>query len=170
MSDLHDLWQDLFSTKISPLEEDLMRGISEHIDEKDPVILLAAVLVHMLTKVLLQDPASPFRIASRLGKAMEELEASLISLRTHASGVEQYVKDLRGDANLTLHALEQAREYAKEGRKKPAPILKLDPEPGSAAWRYTLSPNALGRVTTSAFLASFFGSGLMTAAILLLLR
>ena len=102
MSDLHDLWQDLFSTKISPLEEDLMRGISEHIDEKDPVILLAAVLVHMLTKVLLQDPASPFRIASRLGKAMEELEASLISLRTHASGVEQYVKDLMVENQLNL--------------------------------------------------------------------
>lgn len=170
MSDLHDLWQDLFSTRISPLEEDVMRGISEHIDEKDPVILLAAVLVHMLTKVLLQDPASPFRIASRLGKAMEELEASLISLRMHAEAVEVYVKDLRSDANLTLYALQEAREYTKEGRKKPAPILKLDPEPGSAAWRYTLSPNALSRVTTSSFLASFCGSGLVAAVILLLIR
>jgi len=168
MSALHDLWQDLFATEISPLEEDLMRGVSEHIDENDPVIVLAAVLVHMLTKVLLQDPASPFRIASSLGKAMEELEAGLVSLRMHAEAVELYVKDLRSDANLTLHALEQAREYAKEGRKKPAPILKLDPEPGSAAWRYTLSPNALGRVTTSSFFASFCGSGLVAAVILLL--
>ena len=170
MSDLNNLWHDLFSTKISPLEEDLMQGISEHIDENDPVILLAAVLVHMLTKVLLQDPASPFRIASRLGKAMEELEAGLISLRMHAEAVETYVKELRSDANLTLYALQQAREYAKEGRKKPAPILKLDPEPGSAAWRYTLSPNALGRITTSSFFASFCGSGLVAAVILLLTR
>lgn len=159
---LNDLWNDLFGQPITPLEENMMEGIAGHVDESDSVIILAAIIVHMLTKVLLQDPASPFVIARSFGKSMTELEVSLNAIRAQAGSLHAHLNELRGDAVFTRNTLELARKDAKERRKIPPPVLELNPNTGSYEWEHTLAPNAMKKIYVTTISSSLIGSTVVT--------
>lgn len=159
---LNDLWTDLFDEPITPLEENMMEGIVGHVDESDSVIVLAAIIVHMLTKVLLQDPASPFVIASTFTKSIKDLEVSLNVIRREAGGLHVYLSELRGDAEITRQTLKLARVVAKERRKIPPPVLELNPDTGHSEWEHTLAPNAMRKIYVATAFSSLFGATIVS--------
>ena len=71
-----------------------MEGVFDYLDEDEPMAILAAIPTYVLAKVLLRDPASPFRIASRLGQSMNELEAALTRMNTNSVGMQERLSGL----------------------------------------------------------------------------
>ncbi|MEP2722589.1 hypothetical protein [Roseibium sp.] len=164
---LEELWNDLFSTAITPLEKRLMEGVADYIDDSEPVLLLAALQVHMLTKVLLQDPASPFVIARKLTPGVEKLTATLDVIRQQAGSLELHLNQLRADAVFTRNTLQLARADAKERRKIPPAVLKLDENTGHPEWEHTLAPNALRKIYLASTFSSLIGGSVAASLVVL---
>lgn len=71
MTYLESLWTRMFGQAITPLEESVMKSVSQRVDRDAQVMTLAAILVRMLYLVLLENKASPFHILANFGQAME---------------------------------------------------------------------------------------------------
>ena len=147
-----------------------MEGVAEYVDDSEGVLVLAALQVHMLTKVLLQDPASPFVIAKNLAPEMKKLTATIDTIRQHAGSLEMYLNQLRADAVFTRNTLELARADAKDRRKIPPAVLKLDENTGHPEWEHTLAPNALRRIYVASILSSLVSGSVVAFLVVLIVR
>ena len=77
MSDLDDIWQELFEARPSPLEEKVLRNLASLVDPEDTSYILCVLVVRFLSQSLLLDPSSPVNLAGRLGSGLRELNARI---------------------------------------------------------------------------------------------
>jgi hypothetical protein len=145
MTTLDDLWRELFGEPISAFERRIMTGVSDYVEERSAVLVLAAILVYILTKVLLRDAGSPFVIARKLGDTMRDLEQGLRENEQGAYLFKLARNELFEDIELTKNVLAMARKDAREREEFP--------------------PRAYRKIATNSFVGSLIG--LLVAALIL---
>lgn len=165
MTGMNELWVDMFNSPITPLEEHFMQGVLRKVGEDEPLIALAAILVHFLNFVLLQDPNSPFAITARLGRTMNQLEVGISQMNSAAHDLAGHLSELRGDATFARNTLIEARNFALMVKRMPRPDVKLEFDYGEGSLGYVLQKGALRNVVYAAFWASVAGTLLTTAVV-----
>ena len=119
MTTIDDLWRRLGDEPISAFERRIMTGVAEHVEERSAVLVLAAILIYILTKVLLRDAGSPFVIARKLGDTMRDLEQRLRENEQSAYLFKLARNELFEDIELTKNVLAMARKDAREREEFP---------------------------------------------------
>ena len=169
MSDLHDIWQELFGALPSPAEEMVMANLARILDPDDPTFLICAVVIRLLTNSLLLDPSSPVNLAGRLGKNLRELNdrvERLDELFVHFDG-QLYV--LHRNAFKVQKTLDDAKKFAEKKSKVSPPVLK-DTYRGFPEWEHSLAPNALRKIGWTVFMATVVGMIFATVSLSVLQR
>jgi len=113
MTYLESLWSRMFGQAITPLEESVMRSVSQRVDRDAQVMTLAAILVRMLYLVLLENKASPFRILANFGQAMEENRRKTALVTETYERLQRDISGLSGTIHRAENALAEARELAE---------------------------------------------------------
>ena len=156
MSDLHDIWQELFGALPSPAEEMVMTNLARILDPDDPAFLICAVVIRLLTNSLLLDPSSPVNLAGRLGKNLRELNDRLERLDELFVHFDTQLYVLHRNAFKVQKTLDDAKKFAEEKSKVSPPVLK-DTYRGFPEWEHSLAPNALRKIGLTVFLATVAG-------------
>lgn len=126
MKRLEDFWYDLFGEDIDPFSKRVMEGVYEYVDPDEPLVILAAIPTFILVKVLLKDPASPFQIASKLGRAMRDLEAALTRMNANSIGAQERFENLNQRLFEAQSLVDTAGSLVGDLRRLRAPALIIE--------------------------------------------
>lgn len=158
MTDILDIWDELFEEAPSPAEEKLMRNLAQAVDPADTSFIVCAIVVRFLTQTLLLDPSSPVNLTGRIGKALQSLSLRARYLDDHLVQFDDRLKRMSGHAFLVNEALRNAQKFAEEQQKKAKPKFVIDPDCDLPYWEHTLAPHVLRSFGIRACLGSFAGT------------
>ncbi|MEQ5789387.1 hypothetical protein J3454_15970 [Erythrobacter sp. NFXS35] len=126
MTDLNDLWVDLFGVEITVTELKVLEGVERRVGSNDTILILCSILIRFIVLVLFRDPKSPFVRAKHLGDKAAKLETTLNELHEtvawqikHAQSLYPEVKRLRIAVQKTEKVLSDARKDAREREEFP---------------------------------------------------
>lgn len=167
MRTIEELWRDIFDRDPSPGEVHAMEGIADVLEPESPAFVQCAVTVHTLYRVLLLDPSSPVRMTVQVAKVLKELEGSAGRIGTTLQDSFRRVSALRSDAELTLLALQEARQFAAWQRSNRVTVFRRDRAPEAA--EYTVSLDILGLLAGVVLLAVMLGGTVVLGLTLMIM-
>lgn len=160
MSDLDDIWHELFEARPSPLEEKVLRNLASLVDPEDTSYILCVLVVRFLSQSLLLDPSSPVNLAGRLGRGLRELNERIARFDELFVNFDERLVLFVHRTNQINKALDDARKFVEKRSNRSkilAPKLAINPHDKFPEWQHSLSRDALSKIGWRVFWAAAFG-------------
>lgn len=167
MRTIEELWHEIFDRDPSPGEVHAMEGIAAVVEPESAAFVQCAVTVHTLYRVLLLDPSSPVRMTVQIAKVLKDLEGSAGHIGTTLQDSFRRVSALKNDAEFTLLALQEAREFAAWQRSNRVTVFRRDRAPEKA--EYSVSLDILGLLAGIVLLAVILGGTIVIGLALMIM-
>jgi len=160
MSDLDDIWQELFEARPSPLEEKVLRNLASLVDPEDASYILCVLVVRFLSQSLLLDPSSPVNLAGRLGSGLRELNERIARFDKLFVNFDERLVLFAHRTNQINKALDDARKFVEKRSNRSkilAPKLAINPHDKFPEWQHSLSRDALSKIGWRVFWSTAAG-------------
>lgn len=167
MRTIEELWREIFDRDPSPGEVHAMEGIADVLELESAAFVQCAVTVHTLYRVLLLDPSSPVRMTVQVAKVLKDLEVSAGRIEATLQEAFRRVSTFKSDAESTLLALQEAREFAAWQRSNRVTVFKRDRAPEKA--EYSVSLDILGLLAGVVLLAVILGGTVVVGLTLMIM-
>lgn len=111
MSDIQDLWIELFGMSPSPTEEMFMQAVLQKVDSSDSILVQCAIMVRLQYFILVEDKRSPFRMLGNLRDTLDKLQEKIRRNTILEEETKDKLNSLYWNVDFTITELREAQAY-----------------------------------------------------------